>query len=1052
MRPIELKMTAFGPYQGTEVIDFSKLGDKNLFLVTGPTGAGKTTIFDAISYALYGETSGSDRPEKSVKCQSAPLDILCQVSLSFELHGQVYNVLRIPTQEKLKSRGEGTTQHNAEAILHLPGKIKPETGAKNVTEQIKKIIGLELNQFRQIMMIPQGEFRQLLMAKSDERTNILKQIFKTHLYGHLQEKFRAKSLELEKNLKNYQQEKESLCHQIEVLGEDESSLLLKEALRQDVLNVAKICEYLKVDIQGHQTSLDEGKTFSIEIKKMIERLIIQKEQFQANNEKLRQLDLLKEKIQTLEKSGDSIAKDRILLKTLGQVLEIFPFERDHIERKKEIEVKENEEKNLINKKAFLLERLEILKKDKKKVTGPDYISDLEALKDQIKAYGNFEESLLGVKAIDEKLIISSKRLKSEEENLEAMGQSIEKDKHTLEALDAKIQKKDDLKDCINGLENKYHQKLQLKDKLNEVSEATKKLIARQVELQLTLKLLKEKEQLMTASEEEYKDQKRQYFLNQAALLALDLEPDMACPVCGSKDHVALAEFKGQVVTEDQLKAYEQAYNQDVVNFRTVENDYNIASAEYKQGLKGLMSDLNKLLKDDHIDEIPDNLESKESMISSRINILSQELVLLKNDLDIANNQLKTIEESNKEKIKLDIKHKNDLQRMDGLKELLQNLRLELGKLETQRQTMVENIPEDLQNIKVLIQAKEKAQVNLKDKLAYQEKIINNFENINKQWIEITSKLESLQALIQDLAYKAVKAKEVFIEELKKRQLSQENYESLKAKINLKNDLEKKIHDYDQDLHSFKETHKHLKSSLKYDEIKDLESLENEIESLKIKEASHDEKMSLLSQNIKHNGHLLDQIKVIDLKVNKYESEYYNIGKISKIINGKNNKNMTFEGYILAIYLKDILNVANHRLLAMTNNRFHLKVSETLMDKRGTGGLDLEVYDAYTGLERSVKTLSGGESFKASLAMALGLAEVVQSYAGGIALDTVFIDEGFGTLDQNSLDTAINCLVDLQDSGRLVGIISHVQELKERIKTQLVITSDEGSSSTEFIVD
>ena len=741
-----------------------------------------------------------------------------------------------------------------------------------------------------------------------------------------------------------------------------------------------------------------------------------------------------------------------MLKSLGQVLEVLSFERIYLEIKNEIVVKEIEEKNLIKDKASLSQELEILKKDKKMVTGPDFISELESLKDNIKAYGSFEGSLLDVKGIDDKIILSAKKLKKEEETLEILSQSVKEDSQTLEKLEVKIQQRGDLKDRINVLENKHHEKVQLNEKLNEVNEHIKKLKAREVEVQLTLKLLKEKEESMIESEKLYKGQKRQYFLNQAALLALDLEPDMPCPVCGSKDHLALAEFKGQVVTEDQLKAYEEDYNLEVVNFRAVENDYSIVSTGYKQGLEGLISDLNKLLKDGHIDEIPDELDKKEAMIANRIDLLSQELILLKKDLDLAYKDLKVIDESIEEKNKLEIKYKDHLQRVDGLKESLHSLRLDLGKLESQRRTMVENIPEDLQSLKVLTQVKEKAQGILKDKVSYQEKVLNDFDNLNKKWIEMTSRLESLQGLIVDLGQKSIGAEEVFKKELAKRQISLENYESLKTKISLKEDLEKKIYDYDQNLHSFKETHKHLKTTLKYDEIKDLEPLENQIESLKIKEATHDEKMSLLNQNIKHNGHLLDQIKVIDVKVNKYESEYYNIGKISKVINGKNNKNMTFEAYILAIYLKDILNVANHRLLAMTYNRFHLKVSDTLMDKRGTGGLDLEVYDSYTGLNRSVKTLSGGESFKASLAMALGLAEVVQSYAGGIALDTVFIDEGFGTLDQSSLDTAINCLVDLQNTGRLVGIISHVQELKERIKTQLLITSQEGTSSTEFIVE
>ncbi len=412
MRPIKLKMIAFGPYNGTEIIDFNDLEDRKLFLITGPTGAGKTTIFDAICYALYGVTNGIDRPEKSVKCQSAPMDLQCEIELEFQLHGKTYKVNRIPSQEKNKIRGEGTRLIGPEATLHIEGKEIPEMGAKHVTSYIETLIGLKVEQFRQIMMIPQGEFRQLLMANSDERTGILKNIFSTNLYSTIQQKFKEKKLTLEDTIKQAIDKRNNEIERIEVdttskLGLEMLPLITAED-KNTSLVLQKISELIEEDI-SHKAVKEKERTVE---KEKLNSIISEKEKAKINNQRIDQFNEIKQKIEALKIEANSINGERMTLMNLEKASTIMPLEMTMLNRKKEIADKEESLKSL--EQLVVLETKKIKEAEKRlKISASSEVNDkIETLKNDTLLLKSYVDKVQEFNKGQEQLIMLEEEKKS----------------------------------------------------------------------------------------------------------------------------------------------------------------------------------------------------------------------------------------------------------------------------------------------------------------------------------------------------------------------------------------------------------------------------------------------------------------------------------------------------------------------------------------------------------------------------------------------------------------------------------------------------------------
>jgi len=1034
MRPIKLEMIAFGPYSGQEIIDFEQLDSQHLFLVTGPTGAGKTTIFDAISYALYGESSGSHRPVKSLRSDNATDDLLTEVRLIFELKGKIHEVHRIPGQMKKKVRGEGFTEQKPEATFIKAGKDHPITGKDNVTEAIKALIGLEVDQFRQIMMIPQGEFRKLLMAKSDERTEILKRIFQTTLYGVLQNKFREEKKTLESEIESSLDLRLRELERIELDPSDDLNSDLNEALKADLLHIDRVLELTQDYINKENELKSQLENQQNLVKKQHQDLIEEKTRAEFNNEKIKSLEKNQRILEGLESRIDEINDLRKQVVHIDHAQKVYPYEENLVKRHKEKDHLEKEVETL----AMSLKRANSLLKESKKTyeltTSQTFLEEmvsyqqdqlrLKSYVDQVAKAGAIESKLLQLK---EKFEASTKirdRLLQEEKQLMNIS-DLCKEKEKQEEL---LRKK---KQCLQGLKD-----------LNKLIEDKDK---REASLLRGADKKSAQNQKVQEEKENYLKIKKVWHMNQAALIASELEEGQACPVCGATEHVSLATLPEDHITEEALQVAENSYN------KAKEEYYDIESKI--KSLKAVIDQFDEQVNKKKQDLIDEGILKTSDDVLALIKNHEDQMASMRVTYDKIRADLKALNYDETQVLSLDTEKETLFNKLKETEDQLMDLQLSMKEEASVKKTLLTDIPEDLREEALL--NKKIAEINETYKQMQDQK--NEAEKLYKSQSDLTIGLQSKheQAKASLIAMDDhLKNDEVsFHHALEEAGFSDvETYRSFKDQVKNRERIHLQISDFDKEYHTRKETVSKESHAVKDLRFVDIEIFDEKLVGIQNQENDLNQKINRIEGRIKNNQKQIERARKISEDISEVEEKYKVMGHLSDVLNGQNQKKLTFERFILATYLSDVIEVANQRLHPMTNNRYTLKISQSVMDKRSSSGLDLEVFDAYTGVDRSVKTLSGGESFKASLAMALALAEVVQSYAGGIQLDTVFIDEGFGTLDQESLDSAINCLIALQDSGRLVGIISHVQELKERIRTQLVVEMDDQRSYTHFQLD
>ncbi len=1037
MKPLKLEMTAFGPYHDSEQIDFKELGERHLFLITGPTGAGKTTIFDAISFALYGKTSGEYRPDTSVRCQNASPELQTEVLFEFDLRGKNMRVERKPRQLKKKVRGEGFTEQKPEATLYIEGKEEPIVGVDNVNNEIESLIGIDVKQFKQIMMIPQGEFRKLLMANSEERTKILKSIFETSLFSTLQHKFEdekkkttnqiASALEM----RDREIEKIEISHEVEQLHEtDESLSMLVQSEDKNVESILMLLENYMVCENELKRSYEKAQK---ETKEAIELTLIEKTKAEAHNKEIVDFKQVERKLQSLEAERIHIVSKQQKVTSVEKALTIMPLEQQYNERVEEVQEKEVVLRTLTSDMDQVSVNLKLAEQSLEQFNGLEVEQKIDSLQKESIHLSGYVKNIESVETLDALTVALELKAREVTHNKKTQSSKLEHIKSKIDAIEKQLSEAADVNESLlkNATDRaRLTEQVKQLEKYNELDALRKK---QQVSKETAEQQLAAYEKTVADEQHTFLGIKRRYHLSQAALLAKELNDGDPCPVCGSIEHVHLAIFSEDHVSEDtlqqaeaKLRHLEKTRNEQLLVVQTMKERYSRTCAD----------------RDELLMEVSDWLTEADEIKDSLINENEKKERL--------NNQLKDIESAKMEELVI----KESLKKEEGLLEQLEaelrEIEAKIAEQQTSIEILIQDIPETLRT-----SAKLKAEIESvnqqKDRLIKER---NNALDTHKQLRERSIQLEtsikesnkSLQAVMSVRDEHQLK----FNEALQDSEF--DAFENYKNALEKKDDLRKlkeQVKDYEQSLHTTQQLYDGLQEKIQNSELADIDVYTTKLNTLKEKEEDMSALFTVAERRIEHNQRQKLLIEKLTADMKEDEAHYKVIGHVSDVMSGKNPKKITFERYILATYLKDILVVANHRLRRMTGNRYTLKLSDVLMDRRSSGGLDLEVMDSFTGVPRSVRTLSGGESFKASLAMALGLADVVQRFSGGIQLDTVFIDEGFGTLDQESLDSAINCLIELQDAGRLVGIISHVQELKERIGTQLLIETDDLGSRTRF---
>ncbi|WP_050614895.1 AAA family ATPase [Bacillus testis] len=1039
MRPQKLVLQAFGPYAGKEIIDFTQLENRNMFVISGKTGAGKTTIFDGISFAIFGKASGDDRSAPDMRSHFADSSIMTEVSLTFQLRERTYHIWRSPMQEKQKKSGEGFTTINARAeLFEVKDGVKELLAAnvRDVDEKIKDIIGLDAVQFKQILMIPQGEFKKLLTSESKEKESILQKLFHTQMYKRMEEKLKEKSSFLKKEEEKIQLELSSCIEDIrwfEQASEQEENPAgtSKETLSR-----------LKKDIERTESRLDDLKIRQKEAEN--KEKAINEQLFKANQivSMFKEKEQLSEAKEQLANQQEQMNKDQESIKWAQKASTLEKQEQSYIrigkrvnESKKQIEALKAraEHAKLAVVSAHERYKAEESKKEDRERAANEWVN-LQEMKKDVLAFTQLEEET---------------RMQSEEWKKNAQALSIQQQK--LKDLHEELER---LKAQIAGCEKAdmlYAQEKHMAEQLEEGAELSKQIEQQIDNIKILQEQLKEKEELITVQknkEQESAQQldhlQEQLFASHAVLLASHLRAGESCAVCGSKDHPNPARHHGGDVTQEMYDRFKRKKDEQTELLQKALREYDRMALEL-QTLRGNChkdeEKLQAIVRKLHLegDEVKQQLEDGLAASTDKLKQLEQQI-----------EQLPALKEAFEKKFEID----RQLQKtVEELQEKESKQKEKHIQLETRLQSMKERVPEYLRSYASYEQALRKAE-ELKNKLQQQlEQAQGEWQKLLQEEAKVKSTLEAEERNIGMMETELNEQRALFKTEMEKQGFqTYAMYDSAKRTEEELNGMQAAIDAYNREMQRIASLLAEMEKKLSNVAMPDIEEIKAQLQAAQDLNADYRRKVNdlaiLLANNLRINGKLSSGI----LKQDELQNQYRQIGHLYEISKGQNPFRITFERFVLTSFLDDILLEANERLTKMTSGRYSLirKVDPTR--KNIQSGLELSVFDQYTGMERHVKTLSGGESFKASLSLALGLAAVVQQNAGGISLETMFIDEGFGTLDPESLDQAVESLLEIQSSGRLVGIISHVPELKERIDARLEVRGTQTGSTTKFVLN
>lgn len=1038
MRPIKLTLSAFGPYANKQVIDFEELKGRNIFVISGKTGAGKTTIFDAISYALYGEASGESRENDSLRSHFADDDVETYVELEFELRGQTYIVNRVPKQKKKKSRGEGYTEKGADATLTLPdGKVI--TKVKPVTDKLIEILGITKDQFKQIVMLPQGEFKKLLLADSLERESIFRKIFNTYDFEKIQIELKDKAANLSKKRSK---SKDKIHTHLESIKGDHDIVLGEYIDFQLVIDNLK--ELIEKNIENYKELEKKVKDIDTNIKI-------------KNTEKIK-----------IENNNSLLKEKEDLIKTLEQLLSV----KDEFENKKtNITKAQNakEVKYIEDKYIYTIKKLEKRKEDYKLI-----LDNIEKLKDnhikskeslkleeakeetreklavEIDTLKNIEPKILELDILNNRIFDLNKKLQEAVFTISKTKELNEKLKNDKVGYENNLKEIAALETKKVELENDINNKKKIIEDIRGLFISIKSYENNRISHYNLSKEYSEFEKNYLCVKRQYESMDDLYKKEQAGILASKLEENSPCPVCGSTNHPnpAIIKLDANIPTKEELKIAKN--NLDKLEKENTEklNQLTKVNSDIKNQLEFVNANLSRFATILHIESIYNQdtsnevtLKGKElkSIIENR-QIELDKIVEKVNLKEPISNKITELENS------ININEKN----LINLEENEKRYGKELTEITTKVKEYKKDIPSNISDIKYLnniIEIKTKELNDSKQKLNL---LRDENESITKKLERELSASDEVNKSIEELNIEISKTKEDFDSLLEKYKFNDITiYESSKLLINNIDELQSQVDDFNSKLNLAKSKKEDIIAKTKDLMFIDISNVDKELKILENEKKELENNVKESYSILEGNKYILKNVEALNIEFKEIEDEYRIVGELADLANGRKSPYISFERYILASYFEDIIEAANIRLEKMTGDRFSLIRKTTKSKGAGQKGLELEIYDNYTDSSRDVSSLSGGESFKASLSLALGLSDVVQSSAGGVSLDTMFVDEGFGTLDPQSLDNAIDSLLELQRGGRLVGIISHVEELKERVDAKLEVVSTSKGSKAEF---
>lgn len=1097
MRPLKLTISAFGPYAGEMALDLEKLGERGLYLITGDTGAGKTTIFDAITYALYGEPSGGSREVSMFRSKYAAPEAPTWVELTFGYGGKTYTVRRNPEYERPAKRGGGAAVQRAEAELHLPdGRVVTRT--KEVTAEITRIIGLDREQFAQIAMIAQGDFLRLLLADTRSRQEIFREIFQTGYYMKFQREVNDAALELKRDCDAARASVRQYIGGV-ACGEDNFLRPRLESAWEDKLPLAETVELIDTLLaqdaraeEGLQAELDrlDGEInganallgWANELEKTQRKLAEAEEKRGAQQESVHAAQKALEGERAKAPRRDELARGLAALEA-------------ELPRYGELSEKQENLAALEARTAALRERLAAQERSREEQAG-----QLNAWKREAESLAQApadRERLLGAQAQAMLRQAALNTLSGDLREWQGYGKELREGQEALEKLQARQGE-------LSGEWKECNERLQAGRKTLSASEGLaadkEKLLRRQEKAREKGKALDELTALLEScgaarralaaaqaayqtaqseadeAEEVYRRKNRAFLDEQAGILARNLVEGQPCPVCGSVHHPAPALLSSHAPTEAELNAAKD----DMEAAQKAAGDASLVAGERKTALDERERQLLTQMAA-HVDA--PSLDSAETRLAACRGSAAEELSAVHAELLAVEAQL-THREALGRELQVREARVNELaDQLSGLQSGIaqrsaeqSGLRGRMEQLEVKLRRQLdehlagcplENAPDcldkELQAVRDGLAGLDKALEGIHAKLERKQKLT---ALIPQGELQLKGLEEEISKSRADLAGAASRKAEMEKQIMELRtglccadaNAVRARQNALQAELteltNALQNAEEACRGRETELAGTVAAIDELKRLLEQSEPVDAAALNEKIAALTAQKTEISEIRQAVHTRRSANETALANIRERSADASALEARYAWLKTLSDTANGKlaNKEKIALETYIQMTFFDRILRRANIRLMVMSSGQYELKRRREAGDNRSQSGLELDVVDHYNGSERSVKSLSGGESFKASLSLALGLSDEIQSAAGGVRLDTMFVDEGFGSLDEESLRQAVRALSGLTEGNRLVGIISHVSELKEKIDKQIVVTKDRaGGSRAEILV-
>ncbi len=1029
MRPLKLTMTAFGPYRQPETIDFRKLGDQRLFVISGNTGAGKTSIFDAICFALYGSASGEDRSDpRMLRSQFADEDTHTSVSFEFAVGRKQYRAFRQMAHRKGGNKSE--TGGKAELYELLDAEAMPAVDrfiVSDVNARIESIIGLTKEQFSQIVMLPQGEFRRLLTSDTDNKEEILRRIFRTELYERLTGRFQQRNRELNEQLKELRATVGAYISQAkESLPRREGSRL-EAVFGQAYSNAAQVIEGLALESEYYGGLAAEAESRKERLAMELDTTEQQLREATAVQARFAELDRKREAFVRLQARDMEHRELERRLKLAERAAGLAPYieEADRWSRaagakREQLAAREAQLSAAIQEqeRAEAAYRQEESKEEQRREAEQECVR-LQEMVPVVRTLGERRQAL-------DKLVREEKALAAKLAALETVMQEL---RALRQAGAADIRQAEQQAEALAA-------RLELQRGIEQQGKQLKRFTEARQELERVSALEQERAHRAKACKEEHDRLEHAWIEGQAAMLAGHLQDGKPCPVCGSESHPDKTGAAEGLVSRERLQ---QAKEQLVAAERELQGARSQAAAAEALQAEGAKELAELGLQPAAPEEQRARLLLQWKALkdeTERLQAIAGRLPELKRAAD---EQEAALERQQTAK--------------EQLQQLLQERALERATTHTALAKELERVPEQMRDVDKLERQLRQSQTEA--------------QRLSAAWKEAQALLQRSSAALGEQRVYAEQARQQLeeaseglklAERRRQEALERAGFHGLVAyseaalpegeRLYMSSQLE----EYRSAVSLLLTQITELEIELAAKERIELSGLQSKLDELKaaIDQTSREEHD--LRGKAREAERLAAALDRTSEQGKELEGRLEQVLDIYQMLKGDNALKISFERYILIEFLEHILFAANARLRVLSGGQFTLRRSDRLETRGKQSGLGLDVYDAYTGQERDVKTLSGGEKFNASLCLALGMTDVIQAYQGGISIEMMFIDEGFGSLDEESLQKAIATLVDLQKAGRMIGVISHVEELKAAFPACLEVTKlKEGYSRTRLLV-